>query len=99
MARSLTPIDISNTPDLLRLVEEVAESGKPRLLRRADEDVAVLLPVKNVASGRHIPRKKSKADYEAFLASAGGWADVDIDTFLEENAKSRRIAPRPPAKL
>ena len=95
MARALHPIDISNTPDLIRLVEEVAESGKPRILRRADEDVAVLLPVKKAAA----PRKKSKADYNAFLASAGSWADVDIDTFLSENAKSRRLSSRPPVDL
>ncbi len=99
MARSLTPIDISNTPDLLRLVEEVTESGKPRVLRRADEDVAVLMPVKKPASRRRTGRKKTKADYDAFRSSAGGWKDVDVDTFLAENAKSRRIAPRPPAKL
>jgi hypothetical protein len=99
MARALISFDISKTPDLLRLVEEVAESGKPRILRRADEDVAVLLPVKKETSRPTPFRKKTKADYEAFLASAGGWADVDIDTFLKENAKSRRLSTRPPAKL
>ncbi len=99
MARELTPIDISNTPDLLRLAEEVAESGKPRVLRRADEDVAVLMPVKKSASRRRTGRKKTEADREAFLASAGGWSDVDTDTFIEENYKSRRISTRPPVEL
>ncbi len=99
MARALHPIDISNTPDLVRLVEEVAESGKPRVLRRADEDVAVLLPVKKASPRRRTGRKKTDTDREAFLASAGGWRDVDTDTFIEENYKSRRISTRPPVDL
>ena len=32
MAKELTPVDISNTLDLLRLAEEVRRSGQPRLL-------------------------------------------------------------------
>ena len=99
MARALHPIDISNTPDLLRLVEEVAESGKPRMLRRADEDVAVLLPVKKAASRGRTGRTKTKADYEAFLSSAGSWSDVDTDKFIEEMYESRRIDTRPPTDL
>src|SRR3712207_6545778 len=99
MARALHPFDISKTPDLLRLVEEVAESGKPRLLRRADEDVAVLLPVKKTTSRQRTGRKKTKEDYEAFLGSAGSWSDVDTDKLLEEIYESRRIADRPPVDL
>jgi hypothetical protein len=99
MARELTAIDISNTPDLLRLVEEVAESGTPRILRRADEDVAVLLPVKKPASRRRTGRKKTKEDYEAFRSSAGGWADVDTDKLIEDIYESRNISTRPPVDL
>ncbi len=99
MARARTSIDISNTPDLLRLAEEVAESGKPWVLRRADEDVAVLMPVKKPASRRRTGRKKTKADYKAFLASAGGWSDVDTDTLIEDIYESRRISTRPPVEL
>jgi hypothetical protein len=99
MARELNPIDISNTPDLLHLVEEVAESGKPRVLRRADEDVAVLLPVKKPTTRRRTGRKKTKEDYEAFRSSAGGWKDVDVDTLLEDIYESRDISTRPPIDL
>ncbi len=99
MARELTPIDISNTPDLLRLAEEVAESGKPRVLRRADEDVAVLMPVKKPAARRHTARKKTKEDYEAFRSSAGSWDDVDTDKFIEDMYESRDISTRPPIDL
>ncbi len=99
MARALTPIDISNTPDLVRLVEEVAESGKPRMLRHADKDVAVLLPVKKDPSHRSPLRKKTKVDYEAFRSSAGGWKDVDVDKLLEDIYASRNISTRPPVDL
>ena len=45
MARELKPIDITHTPDVLRLAEEVASSGVPRLLRKDDHDVAELRPI------------------------------------------------------
>src|SRR3712207_5451270 len=99
MARALHPIDISNTPDLIRLVEEVAESGKPRVLRRADEDVAVLLPVKKGAARRRTGRTKTTADYAAFRSSAGGWKDVDVDTLLKDIYASRAISTRPPVDV
>lgn len=45
MAREIEAIDITNTPDLLRLAEEVARSGVSRVLRSDDRDVAVIIPV------------------------------------------------------
>ena len=46
MAKELRPIDISNVPELLRLVEEVRKGEEPRVLRRDSEDLAILTPVK-----------------------------------------------------
>ena len=101
MAKELTPVDISNTPDLLRLAEEVRRSGQPRLLRRDSEDLAVLSPVATPTTRR--PRKAktyTEADREAFLSSAGGWKDnVDVDKFLEDNYASRDRSSRPPVEL
>ena len=45
MARDVQSIDISDTPEILRLAEEVQRSKQPRLLRRADEELAVIIPV------------------------------------------------------
>lgn len=45
MARKPKTIDISNQPEIMRLVEEVRATHEPRLLRRDSEDVAVLTPV------------------------------------------------------
>ena len=45
MSSNLTPIDISNMPELLDLVEEVEATKTPRALKRDDKVVAVLSPV------------------------------------------------------
>ena len=52
MSSNLTPIDISNMPDLLDLVEEVKVTKKPRELKRDDKVVAVLSPVAHVQGVR-----------------------------------------------
>jgi hypothetical protein len=96
MAREPTPVDITDAPDLLRLAEEVRRSGRPRLLRRADEDIAVLSPVPLRAPRG--ARRYTEADDDAFLASAGGWKDFDLEEFLTHNEESRRVA-RPPVEL
>jgi hypothetical protein len=44
MARELRSIDISNTPDVLKLAEEVKRRNEPYLLQRDSEDIAVLMP-------------------------------------------------------
>lgn len=94
-------VDVTNTPDLLRLAEEVRRSGLPRLLRRAGEDLAVLSPVDTPAHRRARKAKTyTKADDEAFISSAGGWeGNVDVDKFLENNYESRRRSSRPPIEL
>ena len=99
MARELAPIDITDDPDLLRFAEEVRRTGLPRLLRRGDEDVAVLSPVGNL--GRRGARRRktyTKADDEAFLSAAGAWNDFGLDAFLTHNEESRRMS-RPPVEL
>lgn len=45
MAQELGPLDISDAPDLMRLVEEVRRSRAPRLLKLGNEPVAILTPV------------------------------------------------------
>lgn len=46
MAKELKPIDISEVPDLLRIAQQVRDSGEPCLLTRAGEEIAILAPVK-----------------------------------------------------
>jgi hypothetical protein len=44
MASDLPPIDITRTPELLRLVEEMERAGQARRLCRGRQTVAVLSP-------------------------------------------------------
>jgi hypothetical protein len=46
MVREAAPIDVGNLPELARLAEEVARSGRPRRLRRGDTDLAILSPAR-----------------------------------------------------
>ncbi len=86
-------LDISDAPELLRLVEEVRETNEPRILRRGNEELAVI-----TALPPH--QGKTEADYEAFRSAAGGWKGlVDTDKLIEDIYESRRISSRPPVDL
>ena len=100
MAKELTPFDVTNSPELLRLAEDVHRSGQPRLLRRDNQDLAVLAPVGAPARRRARKTKTyTKADDDAFLSTAGGWkGNVDVEQFLKDIEESRRIT-RPPVEL
>lgn len=98
MAKEVKPIDISTEPALLRLAEEVLASGEARVLRRADEDLVLVSPVRRARFGRS-KGTPSKADYEAFLSSAGSWSDVDTEKLKRDIAESRRLSSRPPVEL
>ena len=99
MTGSIASIEISDRPDLLRLAEEVRDSGEPRVLRRGDEDVAVVMPVGAVVTPRLVP-PITEFERQAFLASAGEWGvRMHVDEFVEDNAESRRLSSRPPAAV
>ncbi len=98
MAKGLKPIDITNTPDVYRLAEEVARSGIPRVLRKDNKDIAIISPAEPNSKSRR-KRTKTKADFEAFLSSFGSWkGNVDVDRFLKDIKESRRLT-RPPVDL
>jgi len=76
--QELEPYDLSRSPELLRLAEEVQASGKPRPLRRNGEALAVLLPFSGKGPGRLTKRTLSTEDVDDFCAAAGSWSDVDL---------------------
>ncbi len=61
MAEEMIYIDISDVPDLLRIAEEVRTTRKPRMLRRDNENVAVLMPVTST-------QRRKASHYEALYA-------------------------------
>jgi hypothetical protein len=70
-------LDVSQTPELLRIAEEVRRTQQPRLLQRGRQKLALVVPLPPVRSRRR--RVYTEADDQAFLQSAGGWADVDTE--------------------
>lgn len=97
MALEAKPIDIGGLPELVTLAEEVRATNEPRVLRRGGEDIAKIVPLR--ARVRRWRAPKIAADYDVFLSSAGGWADVDVDAFLKANRESRDRSTRPVAGL
>ena len=90
MSSHLTPLDISNMPDLVRLAEEVAATQQPRELKRDNQTVAVLTPV--------APAKKAKTVYEASLAAIGSWSDLDADELIANIYPWRKEGSRPASR-
>jgi hypothetical protein len=88
-------IDISDNAELLRIAEEVQTSQSDWVLRRGDEPLAVVKPVRR----RRSSVAKAEADREAFLSSFGSWRElVDVDTF-ERLTKASRASSRPPVQV
>jgi hypothetical protein len=99
MNSTLLPVDITTmtTADLLRLVEEINATRTPRVLKRENKTVAMLLPVAQAIKPRKL--KLTKADYEAFRSAAGGWKEVDTDILIQNIYATRKHRNHPSIKL
>jgi hypothetical protein len=83
MRHETASIDISTMPDLARLADEVARTRTPRVLRRGNEDIAVLSPTR--PKRRPKSKRVTEEDIAASLAAAGAWQDwVDPEAFKRE---------------
>lgn len=87
-------VDISDMPDILRLVNEAASLDQPLVLRRGAKVVATVSPVFDDDNG-HLTADQ----IESLRAAAGSWADLDADTFLEQVRSDRDNSDRPIAEL
>jgi hypothetical protein len=91
------PIDVTALPELRRLAEAVRRSGKPRLLRRDGETLAMLVPLAKKAVRPLVLRKLTAKDIAAFRAAAGTWSDVTVEHFVTDVYTARDVADgRPP---
>jgi hypothetical protein len=68
------PIDVSDSPEVLRLAEEVEATNEPRLLRRGDRALALIVPLPEESTPPR-PNEESSADGSA----AGGWEQMDTE--------------------
>jgi hypothetical protein len=98
MIRQGDAIDISAMPELARLAEEVARTGTARVLRRDEEDIAVLVPAR-------LPRRR-KADTatpeerEASLSSTfGAWSGLVDGEQLKRELVEAQSDDRPALQL
>lgn len=89
-------IDISDMPEVAKLVEDLRKSDTPRVLRRGDEDVAILTPV---TEPRDKHRKPSDEQIAVARSAAGSWKDFDAEAFIEQVYRDRENGDRPPVKL
>jgi hypothetical protein len=96
MAHEYPAIDLNagDVPDIAELAEEVHRTKQPRVIRRADEDIAVLMPAKKA-----IRRSPTPSDVRAAWEAFGSWKDEDLETFLHHNEESRRRSSSPLVKL
>jgi len=89
------PLDISNSPELLRLAEEVAITKKPRRLTRKNKTLAILTPVAQQPA-THTEQKA----IEDTLALAGAWGERNWDEVEAELDRIRHQSkPTPPFEL
>jgi hypothetical protein len=81
MTRELQPLDVTNTPDVLRLAEEVASTGVPRVLRHNGHDLAVVRP----ATPTNRRRSRQSTAPNAWLEGLIGIATSDGPTDVSAN--------------
>ena len=94
MTRELAPIDVSTMPVVARLAEEVAHTGRPRVLRQDGTDLAVILP-----AHRHGGRT-GKAVTEADIADAlsASWVGLIDPEQLKRELDEARSDDQPPVQ-
>jgi hypothetical protein len=72
MAKELESLDVTDSPELLQLAQEVAQTGVGRVLRTADGELAVLKPVpKSRRSSRGAGRPLTRDDALFSLVGIG----------------------------
>ena len=82
MSNTSLPVDITNNADIFRLIEEVNRTHVPRVLKRENKTVAMLLPADMA--------KKPQGNYEGILKTFGSWKQVDTARLKEDLYAARQ---------
>jgi hypothetical protein len=88
-------VDIGGMPELVRLAEEVRATHEPHVLRSGGQDLAVLTPVEPGRSGDLWAGYDPDAVRAAIDATAGSWADLDVDAVIAHVYRAREEGSRP----
>lgn len=94
MAEALKRIPFEEfSENLARIFDRVVSEGESIVIEKGEGELVALSPVPSSS-----PKTKTAADWEAFRAAAGSWADVDTDAFLKDIYESRKSS-RPSVDL
>jgi hypothetical protein len=85
MERAIKPIDIGESADLLRLVEDIRADNEPRVLRQDNEDVAIVRPVQRAQRMRRPRGRPSDADDSIWRLVGAGASDGPGDVSTEKH--------------
>ena len=96
MASEQKAIDITDNPAVIRLVDEVQAGEEPRVLRRGDDEVAIIVPLRTIPA----TESRTTAEQDAiFFSSFGAWRGlVDAET-LTRDIYAARGSNRPAVEL
>lgn len=93
-------IDISNNPELLRLVEEMKRHNRSTILSNGTQKVAVVVPMDDKTPRKRTKKAKTQADYDAFAAAAGSWKGlIEAEEFKAYIRERRKTKNRPSVTL
>ncbi len=92
------PLDIADSAELLKLAEEVHASGRPRLLKRGDQSLALLTPVQPTKARRRRRSRSKPLDRSDPLFNIIGILHWEGPTDVSEN-KHRYLAEAYEAEL
>jgi hypothetical protein len=88
MSRTTEAIDVTDTPEIRRIAEEVRASREPVVLRTGEEDLALVIPVESAGDGYRRPI--TEEDDTASRSAFGGWRGiVDAEQLKRDIAESR----------
>src|SRR5438105_4283540 len=94
MAKELKRIQLDETTDLVRIVEQVYKDHGPRLIQRGDEPLAVIVNPDDYADAVALPKRRAHKD--RLMALVGAWSDLDADEMIAELYERRNPLPGPP---
>lgn len=103
MPKELKPLDVTHTADILRLAEDVANTGVPRVLRRGADELAVVRPVSSAARKRSQLGSSRRTSPNAWIegligmATSAGPVDVsgNVHAYVAEVSHTEGHDPTP----
>ena len=85
MSSNITPIDISNMPDLVRLVEDMKRAKEPRILKKGSAPVAMLVPMTTATEHHKTIDTSDFTSLDEVKTSLleAGYPDAEVNDMIE----------------